>query len=151
MSDDLRCRSDVRLTQWGCHELWLGCFKFLCSMIQPWDDYKTHLFRGLWEKKALKSSLIFRWITLKTILIISSCICKLLITWSSLSYWVLVISSWVRWRSRALRFMHGLLYTWTVQLLRFFESHRVLKISKNHSNTIWTSLKVILILKIWRV
>ena len=34
------------------------------------------------------------------------------------------------------KLIHGLLYTWTVQLLRFFESHRVLKISKNHSNTI---------------
>ena len=32
--------------------------------------------------------------------------------------------------------VHGLLYTWTVQLMRFFESHRVLKISKNLSNTI---------------
>ena len=42
---------------------------------------------------------------------------------------------------------HGLLYTLTVQLLRFFESHRALKVSKNHSNTIGTSSKVIQFLK----
>ena len=28
-----------------------GCFKFLCSMIQPWDDYQTHLFSEDFEQK----------------------------------------------------------------------------------------------------
>ena len=52
-------RRNLNIThQWKClsTHIWNdpivhGCFKFLCSMIQPWDDYQTHLFSEDFEQK----------------------------------------------------------------------------------------------------
>ena len=43
------------------------------------------------------------------------------------------------------------LIIWTGRLEGFFVNLKPVEISKNHSNIIWSSLKVVLILKIWRM
>ena len=51
----------------------------------------------------------------------------------------LFVCSWTTW------------IIWTGRLEGFFVNLKPVEISKNHSNIIWSSLKVVLILKIWRM